>query len=277
MNRIYRGPIKAVILDWSGTTVDKYVVAPARVFVDVFSKHGVPITMREARRPMGLRKDLHIARLLQMPDIKVRWIKRYGKEPSPLDVENMFRDFVGIQMGCLAEYAELLPETAETVDLLRKQFGVKIGSTTGFTKQMVDVLLRESEKQGYSPDVSVAGDEVTSGARPGPFMIYRNLDLLGIYPITSVVKVDDTIGGIGEGLNAGCWTVGISRWSNYMDFDRPNDDKIVGNYEIRRRVIRTRGILNDAGAHFVIETLGQLPTVINMINSLLKYGYTPYN
>jgi len=39
----FRGPLKAAILDWSGTTADAHVLAPAVVFVEVFKKHGVPI------------------------------------------------------------------------------------------------------------------------------------------------------------------------------------------------------------------------------------------
>lgn len=39
--RRYTGPLKAAILDWSGTTADKYVLAPAVVFVEVFNKHKV--------------------------------------------------------------------------------------------------------------------------------------------------------------------------------------------------------------------------------------------
>ena len=64
-NRTYRGKVKALILDWSGTTVDAYVVAPAVVFVEVFKKHGVEISMPEARGPMGLLKDLHIKMLTE--------------------------------------------------------------------------------------------------------------------------------------------------------------------------------------------------------------------
>ena len=44
-SRSYRGSVKAVILDWSGTTADAYVIAPAVVFVEVFSRHGVEISM----------------------------------------------------------------------------------------------------------------------------------------------------------------------------------------------------------------------------------------
>ena len=47
-------------MDWSGTTVDKYTMAPAIVFKEVFEKYKCPISMTEAREPMGIRKDLHI-------------------------------------------------------------------------------------------------------------------------------------------------------------------------------------------------------------------------
>ena len=71
--RSYHGPVKGLILDWSGTTVDAYVIAPAVVFVAVFKNQGVEISMQEARGPMGLRKDLHIKALTEMPAIRDRW------------------------------------------------------------------------------------------------------------------------------------------------------------------------------------------------------------
>jgi phosphonoacetaldehyde hydrolase len=47
-------------------------------FDQVFEAHGVPITMAEARVPMGLRKDLHIAQILEMPDVAKRWEQAKG-------------------------------------------------------------------------------------------------------------------------------------------------------------------------------------------------------
>ncbi len=52
-HRTYRGPIKALLLDWAGTTMDFGCMAPAVVFIKVYEKAGVPITMEEARQPMG--------------------------------------------------------------------------------------------------------------------------------------------------------------------------------------------------------------------------------
>ena len=273
-SRSYRGKVKAVILDWSGTVADAYVVAPAVVFVDVFKKHGVEISMAEARGPMGLRKDLHINALTEVPEIRERWKKIRGKYPGQAEVDAMFADFVPMQLACLKKYAGLLPGVAKVTQKLQKQ-GVKIGSTTGFTRAMVDILEAEAAKQGYKPDASVAGDEVVHGARPGPFMVYKNLDLLGVYPIQSVVKVDDTVSGVGEALNAGCWGVGVARFSNYMDMDTPEADKKMPKIEIERRLNKTRQILWQAGAHYVIDSIADIEPVIDDINARLARGERP--
>lgn len=272
--RSYRGKVKAVILDWSGTTADAYVVAPAVVFVEVFHKHGVDISMAEARGPMGLRKDLHIKALTEVPEIAARWEKAHGKRPGQAEVDRMFKDFVPMQLACLRKYTGLLPGVAEVTQRLQAR-GIKIGSTTGFTRSMVDILEEEAAKQGYRPDSSVAGDEVTHGARPGPFMVYKNLDNLGIYPIHSVVKVDDTISGVGEALNAGCWGIGVARYSNYMDMDTPDYDKSLPKEEIQRRLEQTRDILRRTGAHYVIDSIADIEPVIEDIDARLARGEKP--
>lgn len=272
--RSYRGGVKAVILDWSGTTTDAYVVAPAVVFVDVFRKHGVEISMAEARGPMGLRKDLHIQALAETPAIRDRWTAAHGNPPGDGDVEKMFADFVPMQLDCLHRYTDLLPGVAEATQRLQGR-GVRIGSTTGFTRPMVDFLEEEAAKQGYRPDASVAGDEVEHGARPGPFMLYRNLDLLGVYPIQAVVKVDDTVSGVGEALNAGCWGVGVARYSNYMDVDSPEQGSQLDAAELTRRLDHTRDILRRAGAHYVIDSIADIEPVIKDIEARLARGEKP--
>ena len=272
--RSYRGKVRAVILDWSGTTADAYVLAPAVVFVEVFTKHGVEVSMTEARGPMGLRKDLHIKAMTEIPDIRERWKGVHGNDPDQGDVDRMFADFVPMQLDCLRKYTTLLPGVAEVTQRLQSQ-GVKIGSTTGFVRSMVDILEEDAKKQGYVPDASVAGDEVVNGARPKPFMVYRNLDLLDVNPIQSVVKVDDTISGIGEALEAGCWGVGVSRYSNYMDINSLEEVETLSEAEMQRRHELTREILRKAGAHYVIDSLVDLPGVIDDINVRLARGERP--
>ena len=273
-SRGYRGKVKGVVLDWSGTTVDAYVIAPALVFVEVFRNQGVEVTMEEARGPMGLRKDLHIKALTEVPEIRERWKEDKGTHPDQSDVDAMFADFVPLQLESLPRYTTLLPGVATTIAKLQAE-GIKIGTTTGFTRAMVDVLEEAAAKQGYVPDASVAGDEVVHGARPRPFMLYRNLDLMDVSPIQSVVKVDDTISGVGEALEAGCWGVGVARYSNYMNVDSLDAAETLSEEEIERRVALTRRMLEQAGAHYVVDSVVELPEVIEDINARLARGEKP--
>ncbi len=272
--RLYKGKVSTVILDWSGTTADAYVIAPAVVFVEVFKNQGVEISMEEARGPMGLRKDLHIKALTEDPIIRERWKGVHGKYPNQADVDRMFADFVPAQLACLPQYTKLLPGVAKVIKRLQSR-GIKIGSSTGFTRPMVDILEKAAKKQGYVPDASVAGDEVVHGARPRPFMVYRNLDLLDAWPIESVIKVDDTISGVGEGLNAGCWAVGVARYSNYMNINTLDEEATLSKAEIQRRLEKTRDILRKAGAHYVIDSLADIEPVIADVNARLARGEAP--
>jgi len=276
MNRLYNGKIKACILDWSGTLCDKYVIAPAIVFQQIFDNYGVKVTMDEVRKPMGLRKDLHIKdMLLNNKNIYTRWEQIYGKNPTENDVDKMFKDFVPMQLDCLAEYSKILPNVKETVDILRNEHKLKIGLTTGFTRDMVNVLEKNVNAQGVFLDSTVAGDDVQNGYRPAPHMVYKNLDLLDISAINSVVKVDDTIGGIGEGLNGGCWTVGVSKYSNYMNIDTIEHSEQLSDSELEQRNKISKNILETSGAHYVIDSIVDLPEIIELINLRIEKGDTP--
>ncbi|MDQ7071802.1 MAG: phosphonoacetaldehyde hydrolase [Rhodobacterales bacterium] len=272
--RTYRGKIKAAILDWSGTLADAYVIAPAVVFVEVFKNQGVEISMEEARGPMGLRKDIHIQKLTQDPAIAARWEKIKGTPPTQADVDAMFADFVPAQLECLPKYTALLPGVKKVCNDMQAD-GIKIGVSTGFTRVMVDVLLADVIKQGITPDATVAGDEVLNGARPDPHMVFKNLDLLNIADVKSVVKCDDTVSGIGEAMNAGCWGVGLVRYSNYMNINTLDEEATLSDADIAARMAKTRAILEQAGAHYVIDSLVELPAVIEDINARLARGEKP--
>lgn len=270
----YRGPLKAAILDWSGTCADNYVIAPAYAFVEVFNKFKVPITMAEARGPMGLRKDLHIEALTKVPAIAERWKKQHGRAPGSEDVAAMFKDFVPMQMACLPRFTGLIPGCKEAVDALRSEYKLKIGNTTGFQRVMVDVLLKDAAKQGYVPDCSVAGDEVDK-PRPWPWMVFENLRKLEIKPVHAVVKVDDTVSGVQEGLNAGTWAVGLAATSNYMDIDSVEHRNSLSDAEFERRVQKSFDILKTSGAHYVVRDIRELPDVVAKINKRLLAGERP--
>ena len=231
--------------------------------------------MAESRKPMGLRKDLHIAEITRMPAVSQRWQEVHGRKPTAEDVSDMFKDFVPMQIAVLQKYGTVLPGTVQAVSQLRNELGCKIGMTTGFIRSMANVLLAEAKKQGFEPDVNVTGDEVENGARPKPFMVYRNLDLLDVPTIQSVVKVDDTVKGIGEAQNAGCWGVGVARYSNYMDVDSLEHEEKLTEEDMEARLQNSREILQQSGAHYVIDSLAELPDVVADINSRLARGEKP--
>lgn len=272
--RRYKGPVKGLVLDWSGTVADAYVIAPAIVFVDVFRRAGVTVSMAEARGPMGLRKDLHIKEMIETPEISRRWQAIHGRAPTQGDVDALYADFIPLQLEVLKSHTALLPGVAAVTQAFQAR-GIKIGASTGFSRAMVDVLLKDAIVQGFRPDATVGGDEVLNGARPAPFMLYRNLDLMGVSPIQSVVKVDDTTSGIGEAINAGCWGVGIARYSNYMDFDTLEEAAGASADDVARRLAATREKLLASGAHYVIDEFHELTDVVKDIEARLAAGETP--
>lgn len=210
MVRHYKGKVKGVIFDWSGTVVDCGVYSPATVFLEVFKAEGVPISIEEAREPMGGHKKVHIRKITHMESVRRRWFEKFGRFPNEEDVERMFENFVPQQIACLLDYSDMITGAVETVNILRHEMGLKIGSTTGFTTPMLDVLKKAAADQGYTPDVYVASDQVPQ-ARPYPYMVWLNAIKLDVNPIEAIVKVDDTADGVKEGTSAGCWSVGLAK------------------------------------------------------------------
>jgi phosphonoacetaldehyde hydrolase len=270
--RSYRGPLQAILLDWAGTTLDYGCYAPAVVFVEVYKQQGVPITMEEARAPMGAHKKVHIRKISQLDSVRQRWQETHGRLPNEADVEKMFADFVPRQLDCLADYADLIPGTVEAVKDFRQR-GLKIGSTTGYMREMMDILLVEAKKQGYEPDSSVCAAEVPAG-RPEPWMCLQNAMILGVYPMEACVKVDDTLPGIEEGLNAGMWTIGLAKTGNEIGL---NDEEInaLEPQELQTRLARAYRRMWQAGAHYVVDGIWDVPPILDDINARLARGERP--
>lgn len=272
-SKVYQGKVKAVVLDWAGTVLDCGVYSPAVVFIEVFKEFGVPISMEEAREPMGRHKKVHIRLITKMPSVRKRWKEAHGSYPTEKDVEAMFARFVPLQIGCLDKYTDMITGAVDTVNELQTNRGLKIGSTTGFTTPMVDVLAKAASKNGYNPDAIVCADEVPQ-ARPYPFMVWENLLRLDVSPIASCVKVDDTCDGVMEGISAGCWSVGLAKTGNYVGL---NEQEIKGlePEEYSYLMDRSYAKLSESGAHYVIDDITSLPEVIDDINRRLALGEKP--
>lgn len=270
--RTCRGRLRAVILDWAGTTVDHGSLAPIRVLQKIFADRGIEVSEEEARRDMGVLKKDHIRCLLGIPRIAEAWRDHYQKAPGEDVVDALFADFIPQQISCLSECSPVISGVAETVLGLRGR-GLKIGSTTGYTRPMLDVLLPHAAKQGYAPDCALCPDDVGAG-RPLPWMIYENAVRLKVYPLQAIVKVGDTISDIEEGLNAGTWAIGVSQTGNMIGLTE-DDWRALPEAERRERLKYARLKLLDAGAHYVIETLTDLEPVINQIEVRLQAGERP--
>ncbi|GAB6028648.1 hypothetical protein CHUAL_004480 [Chamberlinius hualienensis] len=266
----YQGKIKSVIFDWAGTVVDCGCTAPVATFIELFKKEGISVTVEEARGPMGLHKRDHIKKLMHNENIKNQWIHVKGSEPNEHDVDRIYVNFVPQQLITQSKVSSVIDGVPETVDYLKNVLKLKIGSCSGYPKAVLNELIRTAALNGFSPDTNVAADEV-SQARPCPYMIWMNAIQLGIHPMRAIIKVDDTFEGIREGMFAGCWTVGVTKTGNYVGATE-TELKSMKSDELARRIQVAQGILMDAGAHYVIESVKDLPSVITDINNRLSLG-----
>lgn len=272
------GRLHSAVLDWSGTVADNWVTSVSQAFAELWRAHGVEITMDEARQPMGLEKSLHNEALARIPRIAEAWRNKYGRAIRPADTARMFSAFfVPIQLRWLEQpgITDLIPGTLDAVRALREQ-NLKIGVTTGFGRTFVDVLVRDTRRKGFSPDVNIAADDMP-GTRPRPFpdMMLQNMLKLKSPHAAAVLKVDDTKGGVGEGLAAGCWTCGLSHTSVYMNIDSHAHRATLSAQEFERRGVAARELLLRGGAHYVVDDIRGVPAVVDLINKRLEAGYGP--
>lgn len=273
MNLInYTGKLKAVIFDWAGTTVDFGCFAPTGVFVEVFRQKGIEITLPEARGPMGMHKREHIREITKYPRIIDEWKKKHGEKCTEKDIEEMFNNFIPLQLSVLEVHSDLIPELPEALKIIRS-LDMKIGSTTGYNNEMMEILTSIAARQGYIPDSVVCSTDVPAG-RPAPWMAFRNAENLGIYPMHAIVKIGDTISDIEEGSNAGMWSVGVVMSSNEMGLTQLEIDE-MDKTDLERRIIEVRNIFLNAGADFVIDNLAETGGLINRINEQLAKGERP--
>jgi phosphonoacetaldehyde hydrolase len=272
MKRSYSGPVKAVILDWAGTTVDHGSLAPVRVLQEVFASRGVPISEEEARRDMGVLKIDHIRKILFSETVSTRWSKAVGHNPIESDVESLFANFVPLQLECLVKYSTVIDGVAETVARLRKR-GIKIGSTTGYTRAMLEMILQPAAAQGYGPDCAITPDDVGAG-RPHPWMIFANAIRMQVEPLEAIVKIGDTPVDIEEGLRAGVWTIGVARTGNMIGLSA-EDFAALTSVEQATRIENARTALSTAGAHEVIDAVADCEHAIDAIEPRIRKGERP--
>jgi phosphonoacetaldehyde hydrolase len=244
-----------VIFDWAGTMVDFGCHAPVIALREAFALRGVAISDAQARRDMGKRKADHVRALLQDPEIAEGWTKARGSTPNEADAEGLMAALGPLMRDQAARAAHLIEGARAVVEALRAE-GVKVGSSTGYTRDMMLPVLREAAAQGYVPDHLVCSGETPAG-RPSPLMIYKACAELGVWPLTRVVKVDDTEVGVAEGRAAGCFSVGIAASGNGVGLS-PQALAALPVAERAARIEAAGKSLLAAGADVVIDTVADL-------------------
>ena len=255
-------PIRLVVFDWAGTTVDYGSFAPVAAFMQAFRANGVEITSDETRGPMGLHKRDHIRALFQLDSIGRQWQTAHGRNWTEQDVDAIYDSFMPIQIQKAQELAVLIPGVRECLETLKSR-GILIGTSTGYPRVVAAPVIEAAAQQGYRPDANVCADEVPQ-ARPAPWMIYRNMEQLGVFPPTAVMKIGDTVPDIHAGRNAGVRTVGITQTGSGVGLTLA-EFSTLSEPEAAGRIQRAETVLLAAGADHVLPSVAELPALIDSL------------
>ena len=248
--------IEAVIFDWAGTTVDYGCFAPVQAFIEAFKAFGITPTEEEVRKPMGMLKHDHIETMMNMDRIHKEWIRIHGKDFTPEDVDKVYEASETGIMKILKDFAEPKPFVLETIEKLRKA-GIKIGSTTGYTDEMMAIVAPKAAENGYAPVCWFSPNSVGNFGRPYPYMIFKNMEALKVTSVKNVLKVGDTVSDIKEGIAAGVTTVGVIEGSSVMGLSQEAYEALSAA-EKEAQCKRVEEIYKEAGADYIIRNMSEL-------------------
>jgi phosphonoacetaldehyde hydrolase len=260
------------VLDWAGTVVDFGCQAPAATFIEAFAAHRVPITVAQARAPMGMAKRDHIEAIAAMPEVAAAWRERHGRPADADDIDRLYAQFLPLQVATVAHHAKLIPGALDAVAAMRRR-GLKIGTTTGYPREVMAVVAAEAAAQGYRPDCIIAAEDAAHG-RPSPFPAFAALSQLGVYPVAAVVKIGDTVVDIEEGRNGGMWSVGITTTGNEVGLGEAEWQALCDADRARLATAAADRLLQ-AGAHYVIQSIADVLPVLDDIEARMGRGEKP--
>jgi phosphonoacetaldehyde hydrolase len=230
------------------------------------------LNLDEARGPMGTEKREHIRQLCALPRVAAAWRELHGATPDAAAIDRLYQEFVPLQIAAIRDSAQLIPRCREVMTALRGR-GIRIGANTGYSRDMLAVLAAAAAEQGYRPDSSICATEVPRG-RPFPHMSLKNAIELEVENVHACVKVDDTVPGIEEGLNAGMWTVAVAISGNEVGLS-PADWEALSPAEQQQRRYAAYARLRASGAHYVIDSIADLLPYIEVIERRLARGEQP--
>lgn len=244
---------EGIIFDWAGTTVDFGCMAPVKAFDEAFQTFGIQATMEEIRKPMGMLKIDHVRTMLSMERINKLWVEKYNRPWNEADVEKIYEISERKIFEVLDKHTDIKPYVLEVVKKVRDK-GLKIGSTTGYTSDMMKIVTDRARQQGYMPDYWISPDQVDGKGRPYPYMVFHNMEKLGLSDVRKVLKIGDTIADIKEGINAGIDTVGIIEGSSLMGLSRA-EFEALSDIEKQELCAKVKAEYEKIGATYIIQDI----------------------
>jgi len=221
---------------------------------------------------MGMAKRDHI-RLVGRA-VNAAWRAKHGHDFNEADMEAIFAVFEPLNVVAVktAEHSTLIAGAREALDWCKAR-GIRVGSTTGYTRPIMEELAPLAAAQGFSPEVMVCAGDLPAG-RPAPLQMWHAMARMGVWPAKTVVKCDDTPPGIGEARNAGCWAVGFALSGNIAGL---SEAEMAVASEADKAAMRARATaeLTEAGAHLVVDSIADLPRAVTDIEARMARGEAP--
>lgn len=218
-------PIKLVIFDLSGTTVEDDN-AVAKCLFRAAQEHGLSVTLEEFQRSIGTNK-VHLYQYL---------IARERGEPMTIEQleEKRFPHLEAEANLLFARYSEIMiqhyetathamPGAEEAFEWLHAR-GIKVATDTGFHADVTAAIMSKLRWQERGLiDLAVHVEHTGGIGRPAPYMIFYAMQQLGIQQVGSVIKVGDTPADLLSGQNAGCA-------ANIAVLSGANSAEVLGQY-----------------------------------------------
>ncbi len=257
--------IEAVILDWSGTIIDYGCMATEEIYRDIFKEFNIDLTTKEIRTKMGIEKVDHIRAILESDRISKLWLKNTGMEPNEGDVRELNRHFEAKIYDKLIKYCQPKEYVKQTLIKLRES-GIRIGSTTSYPTEVMEFLTKLVEKKGISVDCWINAEQVKGQGRPHPYMIFKNMEKMGVSSVHNVIKVGDTVNDIKEGYNAGVVTVGVIDGSSEIGLSQSEFEALSEEYKKSARK-KVADKFKKAGADYIMNDFRTLPYIVSQIEN----------
>jgi len=195
--------VRGVVFDLAGTLIDTGCQAPVHAMTAAFAKNGLIVTDKIVREDMGLPKRAHIMAILDKPAMKTQWECLFNNQPRKVDVDRIYQSTNQELKRVVANYSKPTPFAIELLYYLQAN-GIHIGITTGYSREIINVLGDQLHKSGIIYNNLVCADEVKN-PRPKAGMINKIFDDWEIYNFGHhrFIKIGDTIADIQEAHAAG--------------------------------------------------------------------------